>query len=320
MDMISAQEKVERQAVEWLLAVNSPAFTDWQGWEMWLSADPLHKATYWRLAEREAGLVEGLREDHPAPRTEASDQSRRLWRPRRIAGAGLAVGTAAAACVAALTLYHRPEASLVMVETIAGQQRSLRLADGTQLSMNGATRLRIDRANPRNVTLEQGQATFTVAHDPAHPFSVIVGDASIRDLGTVFDVTRTASDLRLSVAEGSVAYAGQGQDIRLQAGQGLSLTGGVAKVGAVDKAHVGGWRTGRLSYQDAPLQEVATDLGRSLGVDIELSPAARALRFTGSFSVRADTDAVRARLQPILAVRIEVRGSKWMIFPAHGAS
>jgi transmembrane sensor len=319
MEMIPPQETIERQAIAWLMAINDPAFVDWQGWESWL-ADPSHSETYWRLAAREAELAEGLTADRHAWQDGLPIESRDTWRRRRIAGAAVAAATAMGLCIAGFSYLHQTEAKLVTVETKAGQPRSLRLADGTQLSLNGATRLHIDRANPRQIVLERGQVTFTVAHDPSRPFSVAVGDASINDLGTVFDVARADGALRVSVSEGSVAYVAQGQNIRVDAGNALSIAGGVSRVQAIDTVDVGGWRGGRFSYENAPLTEVATDLRRSLGVDVEVSAAARSVRFTGSFKLRGDEDAARTKLEQILGIRIALRDGKWVFLVTQGGS
>ena len=74
--------------------------------------------------------------------------------------------------------------------TPRGSEYSLTLADGTQVWLNAASRLRFftsDRGRERRVWLE-GEAYFEVAHDARRPFIVESGGQSIRVLGTRFNI------------------------------------------------------------------------------------------------------------------------------------
>src|SRR3546814_5131662 len=53
-----------------------------------------------------------------------------------------------------------------------GEQRTFELADGSKVTLNTATEIRVDyRARERIVRLVRGQALFDVAHAPDRPFS-----------------------------------------------------------------------------------------------------------------------------------------------------
>ena len=74
--------------------------------------------------------------------------------------------------------------------TPRGSEYSLTLADGTQVWLNAASRLRFftsDRGRERRVRLE-GEAYFEVAHDARRPFIVESGGQSIRVLGTRINI------------------------------------------------------------------------------------------------------------------------------------
>jgi transmembrane sensor len=59
-------------------------------------------------------------------------------------------------------------------------------------------------ARVRFVELVKGEALFEVRPDPRRPFTVTAGDASIRDVGTRFNVYRGADNTTVSVLEGEV--------------------------------------------------------------------------------------------------------------------
>lgn len=68
----------------------------------------------------------------------------------------------------------------------------LALADGSEVTMAGATRIAVDRDEPEHVhlTLGTGFARFKVKPDKDRPFVVEAGEVSIRVVGTEFAVTR----------------------------------------------------------------------------------------------------------------------------------
>jgi transmembrane sensor len=149
----------------------------------------------------------------------------------------------------------------VAYETSKGERRTVELADGSSIVLNGGTRLtvRLD-GDSRDVALTQGQALFDVAHDASRPFTVAAGDRTVRVLGTRFDVRRLDGQVAVSVARGAVEVrptaGSEGKAYRLRPGQNFARAEGAAEaqVGAVETAEVGAWTSGRLVYRSAPLQ------------------------------------------------------------------
>ncbi len=85
-------------------------------------------------------------------------------------------------------------------------QRSITLADGSVVNLNARSRIKVHLSKTeRNVELVQGQALFQVAHDPGRPFVVRSGSASVRVVGTLFDVYRKKNGTTVTVIEGRVA-------------------------------------------------------------------------------------------------------------------
>lgn len=90
--------------------------------------------------------------------------------------------------------------------TDVGERRSITLADGSTVDLNARSRLRIDFSkNERRVELLAGQALFQVAKDSTRPFIVASGTATVRAVGTQFDVYRKDSGTTVTVLEGRVA-------------------------------------------------------------------------------------------------------------------
>src|SRR5690606_4485947 len=119
------------------------------------------------------------------------------------------------------------------------------------------------------------------------PFRVDVGDTTLTDLGTTFDVTRLSDGARVSVSEGVVRVDQDGASATLNAGDSVLATREGLERRSMPLEDVGGWREGRLSYTNETLAVVAQDLERALNTPIRVSPSLAERRFSGSLSTRA---------------------------------
>jgi len=97
-------------------------------------------------------------------------------------------------------------AHLPLYRTDIGERRSITLADGSTVDLNARSKLRVEFSkNERRVELLDGQALFQVAKDKSRPFIVASGEATVRAVGTQFDVYRKDSGTTVTVLEGRVA-------------------------------------------------------------------------------------------------------------------
>ena len=309
----------EEEAIAWVVRLRDAGADDWAAFTAWLEADPAHLAAYEEaaLADLDAGeLAPAPRPVQPAwsPLTEPAH------RPNRRKFLGWGAGAMAAA-VAGLVAYTTIPASaaLYAVETRPGEHRRVDLADGSHIDLNGATRIQLDRNNARYASLDRGEALFTVVHDGARPFEVEAGGARMRDLGTIFNVVAERGTVEVGVAEGRVLFDPDGVAVDLS--PGMSLRAGVSARPVVmrgEPAAIGGWRAGRLSYRSAPVEQVAADLSRNLGVSVQASPAVARQSFTGVIMLdpdRLDSDrgtAVR-RAASLLGVSAGRSGDGWIL-------
>jgi transmembrane sensor len=298
----------------WAIRVSDPAFADWDAFAAWLEQDPAHNAAYEAALDDLEG-VDALFDVSPAPIPfPAPVQVGPAHAPRRWRMPAAAVGVALLAAGGSwLALDHRAQQEYA---TAAGEHRTVELADGSRIVLNGGTRLTFDPARPREIAMAQGEALFEVHHDQAHPFVVTTKDGTrLVDVGTVFNVVKRGAALDVAVAEGAVDYRGGGAVIRLAAGDMLTRASATAAPvkRSVDPGAVGGWRTGLLQFTDAPLRTVAEDLARNLGRPVAIDEALASRRFSGTIVVDGAPDAVMARVAPLLGVRIERDGAGWRI-------
>lgn len=203
-------------------------------------------------------------------------------------------------------------------ETRNRERTTLRLPDGTAVSLAPASRLRLaaDYGDDRRDVYLDGEAYFDVTHDSLRPFTVFAGNASARDLGTQFLVRKYPEDstVHVVVRTGSVAMSGVGRlgagDLgRLGADGHASLRHGVA-VGSYFA-----WLDGRLVFRDTPLRDVLLALKRWHDVDVQLADSTLGtLPFTGTLtdaSFRASIDLVGLTL----GLRVRRDGSRVTLEP-----
>lgn len=229
----------------------------------------------------------------------------RAFDRRALLGGGIAAAAAVTAAVVGPDLLLSKT-----YRTEPGEQRRLRLADGSTVMLNTQSKLRVrfDGAE-RRLFLDHGQAWFQVAKDAQRPFRVFVGHDEVRALGTAFDVRRDGERATVTLEEGKVAIFRDASSKPLQAGPvagGTSsklVAGPVApavilspgdearlvpaaapSVAVVDLAHVQAWRTERIILDATPLGEAVEEFNRYGGPRLVVTdPDLTALPVSGVF-------------------------------------
>jgi transmembrane sensor len=219
-----------------------------------------------------------------------------------------------------------------------GEQRTLKLEDGSVVYLNTQSRLEVRFAkNVRAIRLLEGEALFSVERDPARPFRVMAGSTMIQAIGTRFNVYSSDAGATISVVEGTVQVspetesssspsptplaantAAVGQvaarephEARLSAGEQarVSRDGGIVKRTVPDLSQIVAWRERRLVFRADALTEVAAQFNRYNSVQIRVAgDALRAKQITGVF----DADDPRSFLQFLErdgALAVEERGN-----------
>lgn len=177
-----------------------------------------------------------------------------------------------------LSRYHRPpQVQLLSLES-GDAPLTDTLPDGTAVSLNAHSRLEYPAqfaGRLRMVSL-RGEAYFDVAHDAAHPFRILAGEAQVTVLGTSFNLDARTQRVQVAVRTGKVELAAAdslvGQRLLLEAGSAGSYDA-VAKRVVVDSVQVENtlyWKTQRLVFEGEELQEVVAELNATLGDSIRL--------------------------------------------------
>ncbi len=201
---------------------------------------------------------------------------------------GLALGACLLVAVVAGRWWTADPSASLNAATVVGEQRTLALADGSQVRLNTDTRLdaRLG-ASERRITLDRGEALFDVAHDRARPFLVSVGEVTVRATGTRFDVRHGAGETRVQLFEGGVDIAVPGQPaVHLLPGQSWRSGAGAARaVQPVDARQALAWTKGRVVFDATPLGEAVAEVNRYTRQKVVLAATSRsASPISGSFT------------------------------------
>ena len=208
----------------------------------------------------------------------------------RSSNRGFSISTMAAAAIALLVvgvaLVADWPAGDDRYATRIGEQRKLMLADESRVILDTDTAMTVKFVDgARRVSLEHGQAYFTVAHDAARPFTVDAGGARVLATGTQFDVHRNGDMVDVTLVEGSARVSVDDRPVaRLRAGQALTLTGGrVSSIKAVDTAPATAWTRGRIVLDGMTLQNAITAVNRYVDTPVRLdAPGFADARISGT--------------------------------------
>ncbi|ATQ43613.1 FecR family protein [Caulobacter mirabilis] len=304
--------RIEAEARAWILRRQDPDFPAASA--AWRAADPRHDEAYreaelvWSALGRTAQAREG------AWRT--SEAARRPALPRFAVPTAIAAGLVAAVAVGANLDRLTPGGD--HFETRTAQLQTVDLKDGSRIFVGAKSSVDVKlEPRARKVVLNDGEAFFEVAHDPARPFTVVTDDAVVRVLGTRFDVRRTPDGTQVSVLDGRVEVRRKtllptmltpakapervltgGERVRVERGE----TPGAALPASVE---AGSWRRGRLLYDNAPLRDIVADANRYSDRPIRLADdRVGDLRVTLSFRSDAVGDLI-ANLDQALPVRAD---------------
>lgn len=298
----SVSTPVLEAATDWLFRLQAePADAALrQAHRDWLAADAAHLRAW--LAVQQTWSVTGRMKTDLATIADAA-----LFRPQRKPPRRqtriLAVVTALAACAALALLGPR---ILLQLEsdavTATAENTVLQLADGSTVTLGGASALRADvgGSGGRRATLLRGEAHFQIAPDRQRPFVIDAGPVQVTVVGTAFDVTLDAQSISVAVASGVVdVRAGDAVPARLTAGERVAIArgSGAATLARIAPEDVGAWRQQRLVLHDLPLPEAIARLGRYYrGEIVVLAEGLDRQRISGVFDLDDPARALRGML------------------------
>jgi transmembrane sensor len=288
---LSEREDCTTAACEWLARIDRGLSVQEESeLQQWLDSNPSHRPALLESAAMWDGMgsLARLADLFPKPAP----------RRARFATRGLIVAAASLAGVAVLLLvllnpfsqrvpqevvaargYHQ------LFETAVGEHSTIRLPDGSELTLNTNSRVLADfDEGARSLRLERGEVFVKVAHDEARPLTVWARDRLVRAVGTAFNVEITEREhVEVIVTEGKVLIGVVKADAPssnvawlesvttpVVAGQRALLDGPAQAVEAIDAQDIEvklSWREGNIVFHDEPLAQALGEIARYTRVE-----------------------------------------------------
>jgi transmembrane sensor len=180
---------------------------------------------------------------------------------------------------------EKPVAAFATLTVPAGKDYKINLADGSEVWMNAATKLKFPlsfNGATREIYLD-GEAYLKIAKDPTRPFIVHASGSTVQVLGTAFNINSyDSAAVKVSLVSGLVRVKAQGDSLQLQPGREALLQPGKLREQSFDADFTLSWQKGIYIFSNSPLSEVLQVLPRWFGVQLRINdPNLARKRFTG---------------------------------------
>lgn len=170
--------------------------------------------------------------------------------------------------------YRNMSAQVNVIEVPAGQRMAMTLQDGTEIHLNGGSRMEyplvFDRKQ-RRIKLS-GEAFFDVSHDDRHPFVVETFASEVEVLGTKFNVHADEEKGHFSTTllcgKVRVTMGDSGQQVVLNPDESAEIVGDKLVVSAVSAHDAVCWKDGYISLKDVDFEELMCRIESMYDVNI----------------------------------------------------
>lgn len=256
----------------------------------------------------------------PVARSDADPHSDRATPRSKLRTWSIAASVAFVALIGGAT-YMRWQDGRYSTEL--GEQKILTLADGSIVTLNTSSTIKVDFSDHRRtIELIKGEAFFRVAHDTTRPFDVTARDATARAVGTQFNVRIAGQTTLVSVLEGVVDVRERAPEVdhvlRLHKGEEATVDIGqtleerqsprVVKTAHAAPMRAVAWTRGRVEFEGTPLIDVLGEFQRYRSFDVSVDEPLRQMRLTGSFDAQ-DLESALQYIATLPGVVVERTGA-----------
>jgi ferric-dicitrate binding protein FerR (iron transport regulator) len=238
-------------------------------------------------AEQEAGLIEEV----PLRRL----MSRSSW---------ISIAAAILLCIGVYALFNKKEygnqiqpyaagGKSMLLKTAYNERKTLSLSDGTKVTINGSTELKLDGHynQEKRILWLNGEAYFEVAQNKEKPFIVISGTTTTTALGTSFKINNYNNQAHTlimlnsgKVSVGSLVDKKVVDHLQLVPGEQVEVTSDKFAKSTFDLEEIDNWKNRKLVFSMASLKEIKSVLKEIYGIEVRSrNQPKKPIAFTGTF-------------------------------------
>ncbi len=320
-------EAVIDAAIAWSIKLNYNHATQQTRLQFndWLQANPMHACAWERInslgdpfakANIPASLALSTLEQTDRKRQQHLLKRRKTMQLMSLAGFIMGSGWG----IRSYTPWQRLVAD---ASTRVGEQQTLQLADGTALTLNTDTAVRIEMTGQhRIIMLLRGEIMVSTGQDASQPnkrpFLVYTPFGKLEALGTRFIVRLTSDAALITVQEHAVAlYPAQGTSYIVKAGTSQWLRDQGTEPFISQGFDTGSWADGVISGKNIRLGDLMMELARYRNGYIYCDDQVADLRVSGLFHIK-DTDQALKFIAHTQPIALTYRTRFWVsVGPAH---
>lgn len=312
------------EAAQWFARLGGETVdeSERQCWREWLAAAPEH-ARAWARVETIARPFAQLRANTPLSSSRQallevrSESRRQVLRTFGVGGLALGGFIMVGAALPRSAQWQVMAALAADLQTGVGETYQRELDDGSRLSLNTATRVKIDYSETwRRIVLYDGEILLESGvdrSDAPRPLVVDTVHGRVEAIGTRFSVCNQGDQTRVDVFAGVVRLTPVYDAATLTVAAGAS--GRLAARAATASGHAAaareGWAKGFLIADNVALADFIAELGRYTTVRLEAGPQVGELRLVGVYRIDnpvRDLPRILAALESSMPLRVEMAG------------
>lgn len=316
--MDSIPENVLDEAIAWLirLEINSPTPAEKNDFDLWLKQSSAHDLAWQRIKRFDnsfaemptATLSKAFKKLDETRDTDTLDRRQAL----KLLSL-LSIGVTSSWLVYSFSPWQRLMSDMA---TRVGEQKSVVLADGSQLVLNTDTAVSTDFNNgSRQIFLHRGEIQLHTGTDldlPQRPWFIHTSFGQIKSYGAKIIVRLSEQNAHINLLQGEVEVANHLQAKLMKAGsESVSLTKQSILKQAVSSIPADAWVQGYVASKSLYLGDLLDELARYRVGRIDYDPDLKNIALSGVFQL-LDTDKTLEFLTQILPIRVEYLTRFWV--------
>ncbi len=156
-----------------------------------------------------------------------------------------------------------------------GRPYTVKLTDGTKITLNAATTLRYPQTFSKNrkeeIELISGEIYAEVVHNAAAPLQIKAPGQIITDIGTTFNIAAYPDDpnARTTLIEGAVRVSAGNEETTLSPGTQAILSGNSLTASSANLNQVTAWKDGLFRFNGESIDAIMRQLSRWYNIDVK---------------------------------------------------
>jgi transmembrane sensor len=201
-----------------------------------------------------------------------------------------------------------------------GRPYTVKLTDGSKITLNAATTLRFPRTFSKNrkeeIELISGEIYAEVVHNAAAPLQIKTPGQTITDIGTKFNIAAYSdeSDSRTTLIEGAVKVSAAGKETTLSPGYQAIFTGNNLTKSAGNLIQVTAWKDGLFRFNGEYIDAIMRQLSRWYNIEVKYEGKISDEVFYGRIDRTRNISEVLSILERSKKVNFKIEGKRVTVF------